>query len=362
MICCENCFADYEIKAIINSLNRIGDCEVCNEIDVKIYNTESEISLIESFNGLLDIYTSYTQLPVTYPSNHLVFLKDELYNNWSIFSSSLSIDNVDNIIKNICKEKYNNEPEIFEDRIGIAELFDSNYLIKNSIVGKYSWEEFVDSIKNNNRFHNNHLNTEILKIICSYVMKNYNSGDVFYRARISDKAGFPSNEMGAPPSIKASPGRANPEGISYLYLGDNIQTTLYEIRAGLHDYVCVGTFKLKKDINIVDLTSVNKISAFSDMNSTQHAINRIHLEKINFDIAKPLRRHDSFLDYLPTQYICDFIKNISFNGEKEYQGIEYKSTMNPTGYNLAIFDENLFECSEVKVYDIESLTYVFNIM
>ena len=74
-------------------------------------------------------------------------------------------------------------------------------------------------------------------------------------------------------------------------------------------------------------------------------------------MSKALRRSDSTLDYVPTQYIVDFIKSIEHNGVQEYDGIEYNSTTNPGGYNLAIFNPALFECITVDVYDIEQLQY-----
>lgn len=74
-------------------------------------------------------------------------------------------------------------------------------------------------------------------------------------------------------------------------------------------------------------------------------------------MSKSLRRSDSTLDYVPTQYIVDFIKSIEHNGTQEYDGIEYNSTTNPGGYNLAIFNPDLFECVSVSVYDIEKLQY-----
>ena len=61
----------------------------------------------------------------------------------------------------------------------------------------------------------------------------------YFRARISDKKGFPKKYMGNPPSLLTKSGRANPEGISYLYLANNIETTLFEVRAGLKDF-CIG--------------------------------------------------------------------------------------------------------------------------
>jgi len=59
--------------------------------------------------------------------------------------------------------------------------------------------------------------------------------------------------MGNPPNELAKSGRANPNGISYLYIANDV-TTLYEARASLFDYVSVGTFKLEEDIRVVDLS------------------------------------------------------------------------------------------------------------
>ena len=70
-----------------------------------------------------------------------------------------------------------------------------------------------------------------------------------------------------------------------------------------------------------------------------------------------MRRSASTLDYVPTQYITDFVKSITHNGKAEYAGIEYKSVMHNEGYNLAVFDPDLFECIDPKVYRIDTIDY-----
>lgn len=82
-----------------------------------------------------------------------------------------------------------------------------------------------------------------------------------------------------------------------------------------------------------------------------------HLNRINKEIGRTLRRSDSVLDYIPTQYIADFIKSISYDGKPEYSGIEYNSTINPKGQNLAIFYPELFTCTDVDVWHIKELRY-----
>lgn len=117
--------------------------------------------------------------------------------------------------------------------------------------------------------------------------------------------------------------------------------------------------KQPKGLSAKTVRNINQvISPFVDgLEYLDHAINKQYLEKLNTEMSKSLRRSDSTLDYVPTQYIVDFIKSIEHNGEQEYDGIEYNSTTNPGGYNLAIFNPNLFECVSVSVYDIEKLQY-----
>lgn len=169
--------------------------------------------------------------------------------------------------------------------------------------------------------------------------------------------------MGAPETGKSSDGRANSRGIRCLYLGDSKETTIYETRVGKYDRVCIGTFSLKEDIVVVDFKSINKISPFTEGiidNITELAVNKQYLEKINIEMSKIMRRKDDVLDYLPTQYITDFVKSIENEGVSIYSGIEYKSVMNDKGYNLAIFNPDLFECEEVNTVNITQLNYIFS--
>lgn len=107
---------------------------------------------------------------------------------------------------------------------------------------------------------------------------------------------------------------------------------------------------------VVELKEINSGSPFSG-NPKEYAVNRELLKKINNEMSKVLRRNDSILDYIPTQYISDCIKGALDPDGKPYAGIEYKSTMYPEGYNLAIFYPKLFDCVEVKVHKVKELYY-----
>jgi hypothetical protein len=353
MNCCVKCFKDVEIKAIIQGLNLNGNCDFCRQINTNIYQIGKDTILSDLFDGLLDVYTPANSLPDTFPKENTDLLKNILHDQWNIFN--VDSNSIYRLITQICHEKYHEHPELFDNPVGILESQDIDYLNKNSIIKNYSWNDFVEAIKRKNRFHTDFINKEVLDLFVRCVRKTYKAGTTFYRGRTCrDKNGFLSTEMGAPPVTLATAGRANPEGISILYLADTVKTTLYEIRAGVYDYITVGDFELQKDIEVINLADIDKISPFIGIDFTQHAINMEHLKMICKEIAKPLRRHDSLLDYIPTQYITDYIKS------KNFDGIEYISTMCQGGFNLAIFDESSFTCKQTTVYDIKDLSYTYN--
>lgn len=358
MICCEHCFTDKEIISIIRSITSIdkGLCPTCGK-QGHLYDTEKYNNLTPLFEGLLNIYSSHSMAPISIPQCEFQSLLEDIEKRWKVFGN-IERRNKYNILTSICKEVYSTDSELFDGLVVIPELYDKSYLQEYALLKGHTWEEFVFEIKNRNRYHTKLLNFKILEKYCSYIRKIYKAGTIFYRARISNEDGFPTNEMSAPPLGKSSEGRANARGITCLYLANDIQTTFHEVRAGAFNYVTVGTFRLKEDITIVNLRSITEISPFiEDLDFLDHAINQEFLRNLNFEMSKPLRKSDSNLDYVPTQYITDYIKNIEHDGVQEYAGIEYESTMNADGYNLAIFDPELFECIEVKVYEIGGLTY-----
>lgn len=358
MFCCSNCFADAEIKAIIDGFSTKEKCEFCGTENVNVYDIDNESSITELLEGILDIYTPLSDLPAEFQTEQADLINNILCNNWHIFN--LDTSQTDKLIKEICAKRYIEQPEFFDSPVVIKESQNQDYLKENSILKSNCWDDFVNGIKQKNRFHGEYINIEILGLFIQCAAKLYKNNQVLYRSRLcSDEKGYKPKDMGPPPNIKAKGGRVNPTGISILYLSDSIKTTLYEIRAGVYDFVTVGRFKLQKDIDsirVIDLTGIDRISPFIvsgfGIDLTQYAINIEHLKMIAQEIAKPLR-NDNTLDYLPTQYISDFIHS------KGYDGIEYTSTMSRNGKNLAVFNPELFKCTKTVVYDIKSINYEY---
>jgi len=356
---CSRCIVDGELQPIIEGLGQQESvCPICGKRRALVYDTELHSELTEYFEQLLDIYTPAAMLPYDFPDHEKRLLVSELTDRWHIFNDKLNPTDIHRIVRAICAEKYASLPSLFDAPIGIAELNDKKFLRHHSLLRSNSWDDFVDSVKKQNRFHTNHIELTILNRYCSFIRKVYRKGTVFFRGRLCSEEGFQPEEMGAPPSDKATAGRANSAGIRCLYLASDLDTTIHEIRAGVFDFISIGRFELTQDIVVVDLKAIDHISPFIDgCDFLEHAINKAHLKRINMEIGRALRRSDSVLDYIPTQYIADFIKSITHEGKPEYAGIEYNSTISHSGQNLAIFYPELFVCTDVEVYHIKELHY-----
>ncbi|MCK9224676.1 MAG: RES family NAD+ phosphorylase [Candidatus Muirbacterium halophilum] len=349
---CINCFKDNEIIEIIKGLKKKGDCDFCDKKDIEICEIKDSKIISDMLGEVIDVYSHSSFLPETFPNEKKNLIKNFFYNDWNIFN--LKTDAIYKILIEICKEKYEKNPELFNESVGIKEIFDDEYLNENSILKEHKWKNFSKEIKCNNRFHTNYVNKDTLKAFLFFFEQTYEKDKFFYRARISpNERGYKAKEMGAPPQNLARAGRANAEGISCLYLASDGDTAIKEVRTGLYDYVSVGKFVLLKEAKIISLVDIEKISPFifQTIELTQYAVNIEHLKKISSEIATPLRRNDSSIDYLPIQYICDFIKSLGYNG------IEYKSTMNKKGKNFVAFGESFFKCEEVATYDVQSINY-----
>lgn len=349
--CCANCFADSDIKEIIVGYKMIGNCDYCKSQSVPIYSFEEDTTISDILNEFLQLFASGANLPPNYPKDRIFSIDKMLTEEIPLFACDSSV--AYSLLKDICDESYANNPDLFHGEVGITALCDESFVGDNALLGGYSWEYFVEKIKHGNRFFTNIVNTDVFQQLFPYITKEIKQGSLFYRARLcKDSIGYRSAiDIKSPPKELAPAGRISSLGEPCLYLSDSVETTLHEIRAGLFDYVSVGELSLKQDITVIDLTAIDHISPFRVHSQAMYAINIRDLRKIVRELSRPLRRFDSQLDYLPTQYICDYIKSCG------YSGIEYKSTMRKDGVNWAIFDDSLLELTKIRTHEVESIKY-----
>lgn len=342
MNCCAECFQDAQIRAMIKTNNQAGDCDFCGQKNIQVYSMESSSDLSDLISGVINVYEE---------TDDGEPLFDVLINDWNIFNRALPT--VRNLVENFCNIIFGDCEHNHNINVKIPHAYLENY----GIFSGHSWAEFSEVIKTKNRFYNGYFKADQFVSFLSYSITKYPKGTAFFRARVwSDGHGYSTaEEMGAPPIGKRKSGRVNPEGIGVLYLTSDEKTALSEVRASAFDFVSVGTFRLKKDIHVVNISGLNNISpALYSSGLESLAANTKVFADIAKEIAKPLRRNDSALEYLPTQYITEFIKS------KGYSGVEFASTMETGGNNLAVFDETLFEFISVHDVEIKKIEYLYD--
>ncbi|MCL2153617.1 MAG: RES family NAD+ phosphorylase [Oscillospiraceae bacterium] len=345
MRCCVECFKDVHIRSTIEKQSVLGDCDYCSGTNVAVYDiSKTPNPISDAIIGLVQIY-SVSDLP------EAKLLKAALHDDWDIFN--LVETTIQKLVIDLCDSVVGVESEIFTKNVIIAELLDDDFMKEFGVVSGVSWAKFAESIKYRNRFHSGMFNADAFASFLSIIAKSYSAGVEFYRARITNNSsGYMPTEMNVPPPNKRSAGRINPEGIGILYMSSDRNTVLNEVRASTFDYVSIGAFKLVKDIKVVNLSGISETSPFLYQGELEkYAANRKVFQEIALETAKPLRRSDSPIEYLPTQYIAEFIKS------QGYDGVEYASTLREGGYNIAVFDETLFECLSVNTVEIAKIQY-----
>lgn len=340
MNCCIECFCDLPIRTMIEAGGKKGECDFCGKKDVFICSLDQQSDLSDLVSDVINIYE---------PCDEGDSLIELLINDWHIFDKSLP--SAPSLANAFCNLAFENKAKDNDINVRIPPLVSET----RGIFSGHSWAEFSSSVKTQNRFYNSFFQATRFAPFLTYSISKYQRGAAFYRARIcNDIHGYRVDEMGIPPFIKRKSGRVNPEGISVLYLTSDEKTALCEVRASAFDYVCIGTFRLKKDVSVVNLPSLNCISPALYSGALESlAANTKIFSDIAREIAKPLRRNDSPLEYLPTQYITEFIKSAG------YAGVEYMSTMGTGGHNIALFDEFVCECQAVHTVEIKALTYSY---
>lgn len=325
---CANCFNDEEIKQfIVASSTAIAECDCCRKQSEAIELSE-----------LSDFFVEFLRL----------FIKDDngddlvqlIKRDWNIFSSDtcartilssiITDENLDFTIND--KVTYSSEiQECFSvwERLKSEVREEKRYF---SDLGSFNWEGYIKS------------NARIKK------------GTTLYRARITpeEREKLTTKEMGCPPKARATAGRANPLGIPYLYLCNEIETTYYEVRAVYLDRISIGRFRTLRDLNIVDFSNkINLFYAYSGAESNedlQEIVKRkILFDKISTDLSKPLRRFDTEIEYVPTQLICEYCKQ---NGA---DGIRFNSSLHQGGTNVVLFNSIDAKCTRVLTHEIKNV-------
>jgi hypothetical protein len=329
---CTQCFADRELIAFINSQGRSGDCNFCGAKGVAYIPVE------ELFDFFAELLAHFKHV------KNGTMLKSVIQGNWSLFSSLRNAYLILNHFLSNVQMPLSHADELVDL---------SDEILEN--VGY--WDRLKQQLITKNRYI-----TDVNYLTDELGWDGFFSSQIeipprqeLYRARLHHNSGeepYLAEKMFCPPAAFSTAGRANPSGIPYLYLSDNSDTVLYEIRAAYLDEVSIGTFEVKANLTqpvlIADFTESSTIFHPSRIGDKIKAT--LLKQKISADLSKPMRRYDSELEYIPTQFICEFIK--IYTG---VNGIKFRSSLHVAGNNFVIFEQDLLTCTRVEQVKVQHL-------
>jgi hypothetical protein len=356
MNCCSQCFLDPSLKKIIVSLSeKNGVCDFCESVETPLVTCET---LSESFEQLFELYSPYPHAEGSLKIEEPFLLYQHLDTYWAkLFNRDLLDDKlIKFLVDNIGRGGDIYSEALFQEPVEFSYIVDGIDLPINDL--ELEWDSFADDIKHHNRFFlSQRLDTDLLQSIFERLREDSQPGTEFYRARLSESL-LDFAAMGKPPAHATTAGRANPVGIPYLYLSNDLKTTLYETRISLHETLTIAKFVTTDTLNFVSLKNMECLGPFRILDKgfeiEEFIKIRPYLLKLESELSKPVRKQDVHLDYLPTQFLCEFFKSMGFDA------VEYKSAMNPHGGNLALFNDNKVVCVETKFYKVNNLTYVWD--
>jgi RES domain-containing protein len=340
--CCERCFKDPYLLEIIREEGRRGNCPWCGAKRVK---TVPLSLLTEAFQGVLESY-------VQSDSGELL---GHIFEDWESFGDVLSRDpeRRQNLVVAILEEGL---PGGAKDRLEYPDYCDdfSPKWGQESWGLADQWEEAILELLNRDRSSRWPEDLQLEFAIEDLGIK-YIPDDKLFRARIyagsEQGSRYGLADLTAPPPEKTPAGRANRVGQPVLYMANDLQTAIAEIRPWKHAAVAIATMQVQKELRVLDLTASAAITSpfgFSDLNWAVEA--RHLLARFAEELSRPVSLHDKVEEYRPSQLICDAVQKAGF------QGIVYPSAV-ADGKNVVLFDSPAATPQSLSHVRVTSVSY-----
>jgi len=336
--CCANCFSDnFPTQQIEIESQRLktGKCDFCGSDNVKLFEPSD---LVDYFDVLFGLYKE-SEDPTARSMESLLRI------DWALFENLNSV-----------KAK-----RLLQLIFGNSNMFQKKYtpIIQPDLSAIQEWSNFREELKHHNRFFPKNIQaTEQLKELFGFIFSPpVDTPSKVFRARICEQSEmFTLDQMGKPPLDSTSNGRANPVGIPCLYVASDKKTAIAEIRPSKGEKVCVAAFKADKEMQFADLSNPRKTISPFLLSEEQIKLLRRYMEylcRLSEELTLPVSPKSAHLEYLPSQYLCEFIKHCGFDG------LMYKSAMGP-GVNYAIFNDAKVTGINVQQYRIDDLSIEYS--
>lgn len=340
--CCTQCFRDHILRQSIAARGKLGTCSYCGATQTHILPAQE---LGPLFVPLFKHYTPCAEYGTYIENFGGEMMWDVLNETWHIFSDR-AVDFREELLRAICATQDGLSPYLEGPVIDSHELAgdqeDSTERLERS------WNAFANEIKYKNRFFlAKTFPVSVLDRILQHLVATRMTKRTFYRARISrHEQVFGPRDMGKPPRAIAAEGRANPRGIPYLYVATNPHTAAAEVRPEDGNIIGIAKIRLAETARLVDLSKPGVDSPFRyETDLTNYLMILGFLERLGRELRKPIGPKESVCEYVPTQYLCEYIKSRGFDG------VAYASQFS-SGKNVAVFTDHAYKIESVKMSEV----------
>ncbi|MGH8045787.1 MAG: RES domain-containing protein, partial [Chthoniobacterales bacterium] len=329
---------DRDAKRFIKKNGEVGDCDFCDARGVSVIWPRK---LKEIFEELLGMYRPYEE-----PSSSSDYWGGstlaECLESWEIFSERLEEDDQNSLLDDImgCDPR--------DGDISASDDWESEDDHWSVTAPRHWWNYFAEHVKRFRRFIiEEDSSGEIMRpdqwieevITGDNAIRIITPNTKLYRGRIISRTEegkykmLPPSAMGAPPASQARAGRANPEGISMLYAAMDPETATIETGRFPGAVACVREVRSRERLRLADFTKgLGGINPLSTSNLRVEVRNATLRRDVSDALAEPIHPNESPVEYVPTQYLAEAISAAGFDG------ICYRSALNPKGKNIVLFD------------------------
>lgn len=353
MKCCAGCFSHPWLRDLVNDEGVPGkSCDYCDAKDTKVLDI---YQLCDPFRNLMSVYVPADEaMLVEDLSPEGEPLIDLIQEDYEVFSDDLICNaQAERLLNDILRLDWDDDSgDAYPDA---GEL----YVRRGDQWGRTrmaeEWAEYCANIKDHSH--------------CKYdfgpsfaeelerLTKTLNVKDQFFRARLGYEHKYEPYKgaaIGAPPKNRAKPGRGNKGGEVVLYVADEAETAVAEVRPARGNLVSLATLSAKRQLRIVDLTSLPRTAnPFVDEAPEYEQELEALLAAFAEELARPLQRSDDCREYRPSQMLIHRIR------EAGYDGVRYPSAMSLGGKNLVLFDPMAAEVGPSQLFKVHDLHVKF---
>ncbi len=343
---CANCVFESHLKALIEAAADSCSCDYCGEETESVSAAPVEEIMPAVMGALTHYFAEPAGAGVPYESAEGGYLVSPRSTVDALLS--LPLDCNEGLFEDIVEAIAH-----FND--GWVEAADGHWASEqNSQVLIHGWNRFANHVKHSQRYfftttepefgqeiEPSRLMAALGSVVSDFEIIQQLSVDTpLFRVRMrstNDSWPLDAGNLGAPPSQKATAGRMNPPGISYLYLALEPSTAAAEIVRSPPCAVAYGRFgatKSLKILNLIDLPAITSIFDYERLREREFLLFLIEFVKA---ISRPVEKDGAeHVEYVPSQVVCEYFASV-FQQEAPLDGMLYPSAVREGGRNLVLF-------------------------